>query len=290
LKIIGRKKVTFSKYAELYLEYSRTNKAPATYRRHDRNNMRNLGRAFGKRRLGRITPLMIEAYKAERLTRVSPATVNRELATLRHMFRKAVEWGYVKASPVVGVGGLKEPPGRVRYLRLEEIERLLFQCATHIRPIVIAALNTGMRKGEILGLRWRDVDLADRRIVVVNSKNNETRMIPVNQTLFWVLDDLRKGNKGGGWSEFVFNDWAGRPLGDIKKGFAGAVRRAGIVDFRFHDLRHTFASHLVMSGVDLRTVQQVLGHTEIKMTLRYAHLSSGHVLKSLERLDKVWRT
>ena len=70
-----------------------------------------------------------------------------------------------------------------------------FQCATHIRPIVIAALNTGMRKGEILGLRWRDVDLADRRIVVVNSKNNETRMIPVNQTLFWALDDLRKGNK-----------------------------------------------------------------------------------------------
>ncbi|MCK4337686.1 MAG: phage integrase SAM-like domain-containing protein, partial [Candidatus Aminicenantes bacterium] len=112
MKIIGRKKVAFLIYAEIYLEYSRTNKAPATYWRHDRNNMGNLGRTFGKRRLGDITPLMIEAYKTERLTRVSPATVNRELATLRHMFRKAVEWGYVKASPMVGVGGLKEPPGR----------------------------------------------------------------------------------------------------------------------------------------------------------------------------------
>ncbi len=290
MKIIGRKKVAFLIYAEIYLEYSRTNKAPATYWRHDRNNMGNLGRTFGKRRLGDITPLMIEAYKTERLTRVSPATVNRELATLRHMFRKAVEWGYVKASPMTGVGGLKEPPGRVRYLRTEEIERLLFQCAMHIRPIVIAALNTGMRKGEILRLRWRDVDLENRRIVVVNAKNNETRMIPVNQTLFGVLDDLWNGNKGKSRSEFVFTDWAGRPLGDVKKGFVAAVRRAGIADFRFHDLRHTFASHLVMSGVDLRTVQQVLGHTEIKMTLRYAHLSSGHVLKSLERLDKVWRS
>ena len=234
-----RKKTAFKEFAALYLEYSRTNKAPATYRRHDLNNMRKLERAFGEKRLGAVTAIMVEAYKAERLTWVSPATVNRELATLRHMFRKAVEWDYLTESPMASVSGLKEPPGRVRYLAAPEIVRLLSQCAAHIRPIVIAALNTGMRKGEILRLRWRDVDLESRRIVVVNAKNNETRMIPVNATLFEVLKDLREGAVGKRLSGFVFTGKDGQPLGDIKTGFMAAVRRAGIEDFRFHDLRHT---------------------------------------------------
>jgi len=251
--------------------------------------MGHLVRAFGERKLGALRAMDVEGYKAKRLVRVSPATVNRELATLRHMYRKAVEWEYVKASPMANVRQFKEPPGRVRYLTTDEIKRLLCQCAAHIRPIMVMALNTGMRKGEILKLRWRDVDLENRRIIVVNSKNNETRMIPINQTLFEVFGRLKDGKGAGSRSGFVFTGEDGRPLGDIKKGFTAAVRRAGIEDFRFHDLRHTFASYLVMSGVDLRTVQQVLGHTELKMTLRYAHLSSGHVLKSLERLDEVWR-
>lgn len=276
-------KTRFRDFAERYLAFSKTNKAPATYHRHDLNNMRPLLEYFGGKSLSAITSLLVERYKDERVKRVAPATVNRELATLRHMYTKAVEWGYVRGNPLKGVKRLKEPPGRVRYLREEEIGRLLRCCAGHIHPIVLAALHTGMRKGELLGLRWERVDLVRRRITVVHSKNNEVRAVPLNQTLYRLLEELGRKGKSG----HVFRGPDGKALGDIKKGFAGAVRRAGIEDFRFHDLRHTFASYLVMSGVDLRTVQQVLGHTEIKTTMRYSHLSTRHVLESLERLDGI---
>lgn len=282
-RIFSFQETRFRDFAARYLAYSETNKAPATYRRHDLNNMRPLTAFFGGMKLRAVTPVLVEKYKRERLACVAPATVNRELATLRHMYTKAAEWGYVRVHPLKGVTQLKEPPGRVRYLREEEIGRLLGCCAAHVLPIVVAALHTGMRKGELLGLRWERVDLERRRITVLHSKNNEVRSVPVNRTLYGVLEELgRKGRSG-----HVFRGPDGKALGDIKKGFAGAVRRAGIEDFRFHDLRHTFASYMVMSGVDLRTVQQVLGHTELKTTLRYSHLSTRHVQESVEKLDGV---
>ena len=179
---------------------------------------------------------------------------------------------------------LKEPPGRLRYLRPEEVESLLKVCPDHLRPIVLTALNTGMRKSEILRLRWSEVDLENRKITVTQAKNNETRVIPINQTLYQELSILPRNPK----SDYVFTSGRGCPFGDIKKSFSSALKRAGIEDFRFHDLRHTFGSHLVMQGVDLRTVQQVMGHKEIKMTMRYSHLTPEYVHEAMERLDNVW--
>lgn len=227
---------------------------------------------------------MIEKYKAERLAEVSPATVNRELANLKNMYTKAIEWGYVKSNPVKKVKFLKEPPGRLRYLKAEEVDALLKACADHLRPIVITALNTGMRRGELFNLKWTDVDLKNRKITVVNTKNNESRVIPINQTLYKELIEISDESKG----EYVFPDRKGHPFKDIKKSFSTALKRAKIEDFRFHDLRHTFGSHLVMQGVDLRTVQQVMGHKDIKMTMRYSHLSPEYVQEAMERLDKAW--
>ena len=157
---------------------------------------------------------MIEKYKADRLQRVTPATVNRELACLKFMYTKTIEWGYVKTNPAKKVKLLKEPPGHLRYLKPEDVDALLKACANHLRPIVVTALNTGMRKSEILNnLKWKEVDLGNRKIMVANSKNNEKRIIPINNTLYQELSTLTKDPE----SEYVFPGKDGLPVGDIKK-------------------------------------------------------------------------
>jgi integrase len=283
LGILEEKKILFEDFAQQYLEYAKANKAQSTFRR-DQVSVDHLVQAFKGKYLFEIAPEIIEKYKVSRLEKVEPAPINRELACLRHMYNKAIEWGYVKINPVKGIKRLKEPPGRLRYLKPEEVKKLLDACHGHIRPIVVTALNTGMRKGELLNLKWADIDFENKKITVVNSKNNESRVIPINQTLYDELLDLSKRSNG----EYVFSERNGVPFRDIKKGFSAALKRAGIEDFRFHDLRHTFGSYLVMQGVDLRTVQQIMGHKDIKMTMRYSHLSPGHIQEAVKRLDALW--
>lgn len=284
LGIYEEKKISFSKYAQQYLEYSRVNKAFSTYNRHDRISIARLESHFKDKYVYEITPQMIEKYKAKRLETVSPASVNRELATLKNMFTMAIKWDFVNTNPAKEVRLLKEPPGRLRYLKSEEAKALLTVCAGHIRPIVVTALNTGMRKGELLKLKWADVDLNNRKITVINAKNNESRVIPINKTLYQELFSLSERSTG----DYVFSDKNDRPYGDVKKSFLTALKSAKIEDFRFHDLRHTFGSYLVMQGVDVKTVQQVMGHKDIRMTMRYAHLSPRYVQKAVEKLDNIW--
>lgn len=284
LGVYDEKKILFEEFSQQYLAFSKANKAESTYQRRDKVSVSHLITAFQERYLFDITPRMVEKYKAKRLEKVAPATVNRELACLKHMYTKAIEWGYLKTNPVKAVKLLKEPPGRLRYLRPEEVKKLLDVCRGYLRSIVITALNTGMRKGEILALRWEDVDLQNRKVTVKNTKNNEIRVIPINQTLYQELSNLSHGSDG----EFLFSNGNGHRFGDIKKGFSLALKKAGIEDFHFHDLRHSFGSHLVMQGVDLKTVQQVMGHKDIKMTMRYSHLSPEYVQEAMERLDNVW--
>jgi len=282
--VYDNRKVPFEDYAEQYLAYSKDNKAKSTYTRRDKVSVAHLTAAFKGRYLFDITPRLIENYKAKRLEKVAPATVNRELACLKHMYTKAIEWGYLKINPAKTVKLLKEPPGRLRYLRPDEAKKLVEACRSYLRSIVITALNTGMRKGEILALCWKDVDLENRTVTVRKPKNNEISVIPINQTLYQELSNLSEGSDG----EYIFSNGNGHSFGDIKKGFSLALRRAGIEDFHFHDLRHTFGSHLVMQGIDLKTVQQVMGHKEIKTTMRYSHLSPEYVQEAIGRLDNVW--
>jgi len=284
LGVYDEKKILFEDFSQQYLAFSKANKAESTYQRRDKVSVGHLITAFQGRYLFDITPRMIEKYKAARLEKVAPATVNRELACLKHMYTKAIEWGYLKINPVKSVKLLKEPPGRLRYLRPKEVKKLLDACRGYLRSIVITALNTGMRKGEILALCWKDVDLENRKVTVRKPKNNEIRVIPINQTLYQELSNLSHGSD----SEYIFSNGNGHRFGDIKKGFSLALKRAGIGDFHFHDLRHTFGSHLVMQGVDLKTVQQVMGHKDIKMTMRYSHLSPEYVQEAIDRLDNVW--
>ncbi len=240
---------------------------------------------FGNYPLRGFTSRLIEQYQTERLQRNKPATVNRFLATLKHMFTKAVEWEMVEEDTLKKVRRvklLKEPPGRLRFLSKKECHALTEACISHLKPIVITALHTGMRKGEILGLKWEQVDLRHGFILLDNTKNGERREIYINDTLRATLEGVPHGPE----SEYLFTDRNGRPFKEVKKSFATACRRAGINGFRFHDLRHTFASHLVMAGKDITSVKKLLGHKSLNMTLRYSHLAPSHLADAVKVLDE----
>ena len=271
----------FEKICKEYLQFSKTNKTKKSYER-DILSIKHLSEYFSGKLLEEITARDLEQYKNRRRIKVMPATVNRELSCIKHMFNKAVQWGYLKKNPLQCVMKFKEPPARVRYLTEEEIERLENSCINHLRPIVVMALNTGMRKSEILNLKWSDIDMRNRLVIIRHTKNNEIKMVPINNTLYFHLVLLSPKPNG----HYVFENKNGKPYTKIFKGFKAALRRAGISDFRFHDLRHTFASRLVMAGVDIRTVQELLGHKSLRMTMKYSHLSDKHLRDAVDKLTQ----
>jgi len=251
--------------------------------------------AFGPIPLRRFNPMLLEQYQSERLQKGNkPATANRLLATIKHMFTKAVEWEMVEEATLKRVRKVKfleENNRRLRFLSIEECQALINACDSHLKPIVICAIHTGMRKGEILALVWDRVDLKHGFILLDCTKNGERREIPIDATLRETLLELSQGTKERPRRidiPFVFYDPAnGKAYKDVKRSFHSACRRAKITDFHFHDIRHTFASHLVMTGHDLTTVKELLGHKTLTMTLRYAHLAPSHKVKAVDDLDKV---
>lgn len=276
---------TLKRMADRFMEWSETNKRSWS---RDELCIRHLIAFFGSNTpLEELSPFWIEKYKRERLQDVSTRTVNIELACLRNLFNKAIAWGYAASNPVKEVRFFPESPGRLRYLSEEEIDSLLAACPDHFRPVVVVALNTGMRRGEILGLKWADVDFRQGSIYVEKAKNGHSRHVPMSDTVRSELARLRETRA----TEWVFTTAIGRKrrLKDIRSVWENTLKRAGITDFRFHDIRHTAASHLVMNGVDLKTVQEILGHRTFRMTERYAHLSSQHKARSIKVLDSLFQ-
>ncbi len=231
------------------------------------------------------------------------ATVNREISCLRHLFSKAVEWDLIEGSPFRRGRSLilKENNSRLRYLSADEISKLLASCPVHLRNIVICALNTGMRRGEILDLKWSQI--RDGFIYLHKTKTDEPRQIPVNETLEAVFHEIRKSQQIGSEHVFIYslknkrkeapapqglkviNPIVGNGVKEVKRSFSTALKKAGIENFRFHDLRHTFASHMVMRGASLKEVQELLGHKTMTMTLRYAHLGEEQKKKAVNLLN-----
>lgn len=246
---------------------------------------------FGKKKISEITPQEAEGFKSYRSRQVKPATVNRELTLLKHMFAKAVEWKLLLANPLRGVRSLNVPIRMERILQLDEEIRLLAACecvrSQFLRPVVILALNTGMRRGELLSLNWDQIDFIQRSIRILNAKTNSSeRTIPMNSAVSVLLSDLARNKK----SNLVFpsNRKGGEAFLDLKKGFKRAVQLAGLSKIRFHDLRHTFATRLVQSGADIITVQHLLGHAKISMTARYAHSPNEARIAAVRRLDELF--
>ncbi|MBD3285296.1 tyrosine-type recombinase/integrase [candidate division WOR-3 bacterium] len=270
---------SFDEFAKEYLDFLKAEMTPENYQRES-YKVNTLVKSFRDSTLDGITTIQIEQFKLSRRKKVKPASVNREIALLKRMFSRAKDWGYTDKNPASKVKLFKEPPGRIRYLTIEERRLLLEECEGMLFAIVLTALETGMRKGELQRLTWDVVDFDRRNIKVLMSKNNESRILPISDLLVPVLQKLYIARRGA----YVFSKPDGSPYGNWRKAFETAKQKAGIKDFRFHDLRHTFASYLVMAGVDIRTVQVLMGHKTIRMTMRYSHLSQAHLLDAVNKV------
>jgi len=243
---------------------------------------------FGNVPVTKLTQQKIEKFLNERMESLSTATRNKHLRMLKAMFNKGLGWKLVSDNPTNGIRLLRENGARTRFLDGDEIQRLLTAASESFRPILLTALHSGMRRGEILNLKWPDVDFKNSIITVQESKSGKKRMLPMDDTLCEALSVLPTRFQRG----YVFPSPVkeGQPRYDFKRQFKNAVTKADIHNFRFHDLRHTFASHLVMSGVDLMTVKELLGHATLTMTMRYSHLAPDHRMRAIKTLDSAYQT
>jgi len=231
----------------------------------------------------------IRKRKGSRVSGVSAASSNRDLCRLKSMLKKAVEWGHIEANPAGGITQAREQIKPANYLSKVEAQALLDTCDDYVSPVFTLAVYTGMRWGEIMALKWKDVDFDLDLITVRDPKNREDRHIPMIQP---VKDSLsphqpKKDGKAIGITKQVFiNAKTGKTYNDLRKALSRGLKAAGVTrHIRFHDLRHTAASNLVMAGVDLRTLGAILGHKDPKMTQRYAHLAPEHLKEAMEKLD-----
>ncbi|WP_323154860.1 site-specific integrase [Pseudomonas alvandae] len=245
-----------------------------------------------------------------------PSTANRKMGTISGVFSRAQEWELITEHPMDKLKALKvDSKGKVRYLADEESKRLrealdarqdearterdsanewraarlkpqlsdlrAVEFTDHLKPMVLLSLNTGIRRGELFDLKWPAVNFATKTITISGdlSKTLETRHIPMNKEALATLKAWKRQSTGTG---YIFPGQDGGRLDDVKTAWLNLLERAEIEGFRWHDMRHDFASRLVMAGVPLNTVRDLLGHADIKMTLRYAHLAPGTKAAAVE--------
>ena len=276
---------TLQQAIDMYLEYSKANKR--SYKL-DENYCKIFAEYFGKNtRLKDITPQKIERLKLQLKNGRKNATVNRYIEALGTLFNIAISNNIAKINPLKQIKKLKQDNHKLRFLTKEE-EKALFEVLNNNRdylyfiPIVICALQTGMRKGEILNLKWSNIDFNNRYIELLQTKSGKSRKIPISDKLMSELLKL-KANK---ISDYVFtNPYTRTKYISIHKGFGEVLKKANIKDFRFHDLRHTAATRMTEVGIDLAVVQEILGHSDVKTTMRYAHPVPERKLKAIEALN-----
>jgi integrase len=270
-----------------------------------------------------ITPWVVEKWRADqRKQGKTPAAINRDVTALRAAISKAVTWGVINEHPLAQLKPLKvDTKARIRYLFEDEEERLrtvlerrddrikagrirgnawghergYAQLPTidnnvygdHLTPMVLLTLNTGLRRGEAFNLKWKDINFATKVLTVegTTAKSGQTRHISLDDEAMEVLIAWRAQTTSEG---LVFPGKDGQRLDNVRKSWAGVLRTSKITGFRWHDLRHAFASKLVMEGVPLNTVRELLGHTTLNTTLRYAHLAPDHKAEAVARLNKAY--
>ena len=273
--------VSFSEMADLYWELHAKQKPSAASTQRLLKRLKNV---FGPQKLDQISIPDILRYLNDVKTKASAASANRYHNVLRSIFNRAIEWEKFQGkNPAAQVKQFRVDNSRMRFLEKEEIARLLATCDSEIYAAVVCAVFTGMRQGEILGLRWESVDLTNGIIYVLQTKSGKPREIPMAEKLLSVLKSIKRGDGGP-----VFNITAR----SLSRHFAKALKIAGISDFRWHDLRHTFASHYIMRTNDLPATQNLLGHQSPRMTQRYAHLSKSHLRVGMQvfeaGMDTIW--
>lgn len=270
---------------------------------------------FGNLEFKKINLLQVERWRSKRLNTVSASTVNRDVAALKVVFSRALDWGFIEENPLAKLKQIKTvDEGIVRYLENDEETRLRKSLddreeklkhardsgnqwrkergyelmpefnGDYLKPMVLLSINTGLRKSELLGLVWEHINFYTKLLSIPGSesKSKKTKHIPLNKEAYNVLKSWKEiSNNARG---LVFQNHDGKKFTDIKKVWESLRKAADIKNFRWHDMRHHFASRLVMAGVDLNTVRELLGHADIKMTLRYAHLAPEHKARAVEKL------
>ncbi len=297
--------ILFETFREKYLEHARVNKKPKSATRNE-VSIKMLLPYFKGNLISTIHPFQVEQYKKDRLDKgASPATVNRDVACLRNMMNMAVQWGYLQINPVGKVKQLKEDNERMWPLTREEEDRLLWECdkrpqrLKYLRNLVEVAIHSGMRQDEIFNLKWVNVHLNEKYVLVTDTKTHEDRNVPMNETLEGILRRRNVTELG----DYVFTNAVGERLTVLTNAFWKAVEEAGLIRweekktrnrkkvrvkirFRFHDLRHTFGSRLGMNGADLKTIMEIMGHKTPRMAMRYQHPSPEHKLSAVRSLDR----
>jgi len=270
--------VRFDVLAEEYFKKVSQNKR--SWRRH-RLALDHLKGFFRGRMVSEVTSKAVEDYKARRIREVSGSTVNREISILSTVMTTAVKWAHAVANPVRGVARYEEPEGVTRPLTADEETRLLAAATKHLRPILTLLVNTGLRRNELLTLRWSNVRFQTAELVIpkTNCKIKKMRMVPLNSIALEALRALPRDH------EYVFyNKRTGTYIHDIKTAFHAACEKAGIEGLRLHDLRHTFAVRLRQRGESLTTIMKLMGHSRYETTLRYAHVLDEDQHKAVEKL------
>ena len=255
---------------------------PEGYTASVRYNLQRLLNQFGRLNLSEFNLKMLQDYANERLKSVKSGTVHRELAILRAILNKAhreEQLGVVLPFPKV-----KPSQGRSRWLTIDEEERLLKVSVPHLRALIAFAVDTGGRRSEIFKLDWQNVDLDRGFVTFTKTKNGEDRSVRLTKRAKRVLMDLNPTASGP-----VFT-YQGQPIKDVKTTFDKARKKAGLEDFRFHDLRHTFASRLVQKGISIYEVMHLTGHKSLVMVQRYAHLAPDYQNRAIEALDDLQNT
>lgn len=232
-----------------------------------------------------VTFAALENYKMHRVKFVKPITANKDITTLHTFFNRAVKLGYLRKNPAKGVVKIRVTKPKIpRFLSKEELKKILEESNDRLRDILIVLANTGMRYGELQNLEWNDVDLNGRVIHLRikddwSPKSGKERKIPINDKVFGVISQqARKSN-------LVFSSRSGKKIRHTREELQRICKKLDIRNINLHSLRHTFASHLVMSGVDIATVQKLLGHQDIRTTMIYSHLSQDHLRQAVDKLE-----
>lgn len=285
--------LSFEKALDRYLVEISPSKARNT-RQREETAAKSLQRYFAPYTLKEITAALVATYRDDRLKTVTASTVRIELALLSHLYRIAtMEWSLEVVNPVAKIRKPSPPRGRLRLLTPEEIDRLLVAAAQSknklLHPYLILQLNTGMRPSEGAGLQWEQVLLSEQVVDLTKTKT-EPRRVALNdaaQEAIRIIESIN-GEKQQQWVFLPENPsqrLQHRPNLYFRRAFDNAVNRAKIKDFTMHDLRHTSASYLIMSGVDVRTLAEILGHKSMDMVQRYTHLLDGHKIAAVKKIN-----
>ena len=284
---------TIDKLFKDFISYSETNHSKGTTTRY-KEIIANFSKFLNEQpyvtKTSQLNPSLFEKYKASRKSSIADITINHELTILKTIFNMGIKWNMIRKNPLNDVPSIKIKNKKTpRFLSGEECKKLLANCDDRTYPIFFTLLNTGMRRGEVINLEWKDIDF-ERRIIKIQIKDTwqpktGERDIPINAQLFKLLEQLHKKRRKG---SFVFYNSIGNKIhrNKLRTKLIQIAKKADIPELtKLHTLRHTFASHLVMKGVDLASVQKLMGHADIKTTMIYSHLAPEHLKGAVDKLN-----